>query len=281
VRRFVANSFHLLEQTKKLFQGLDFQGAESHLSEERSQILDSAGGIRKMIPYLNGAERFFLLNGDLISPFPFQDLEAKHLKLKEEQGVEITLAIQDSDDPSAAYPEVLIDSRSSLIKGFGDKKFKGLFYTGIAAMESIAFSHLTEDVPYGLRSDIFLPLIEKRKLGFFRYKAPWVDIGSPLLWMEAHFEMMRLFQKQTLPKVWVNRLKDLNELVSEGICFSKKSISSDVSFNSLKGPFYWGGPATLPKNVPQNIVFYGDGTRSLDLAKGSWIHFHEMIVHSG
>jgi NDP-sugar pyrophosphorylase family protein len=157
------------------------------ISNERRELLGSAGGFRKALSLLPG-DRFFSMNADVIHLVSLERLEAQHLRAKQEQDVWMTLvlnrgaALAGSEE---SYREIEVDERRGLITGFGEKKRGVPFYSGTAIFEKEAFLNLVEGVPAEFVPSVLEPAIRQGKVAYLDSESLWIDIGSPELWGAA------------------------------------------------------------------------------------------------
>ncbi len=157
------------------------------VSDERKQLLGSAGGFRQALDLIPG-ERFFSMNADVIHFTSLEALASAHERASREHGVWMTLVLNRGNALSGvdgAYREIIVDESTGLITGFGGKKAGVPFYSGTAVFEKAAFSSLQQGVPAEFVPDVLEPAIRLRKVAFIYAEDLWIDIGSPELWVRA------------------------------------------------------------------------------------------------
>jgi MurNAc alpha-1-phosphate uridylyltransferase len=157
------------------------------ISDERKNLLGSAGGFRQALSLIPG-ERFFSMNADVIHFASLDVLATVHERANREQGVWMTLVLNRGSalrGVEGAYREIIVDEASGLITGFGEKKVGVPFYSGTAVFEKAAFSSLQPGVPAEFVPDVLEPAIRLGKVAFVYAEDLWIDIGSPELWVHA------------------------------------------------------------------------------------------------
>ncbi len=209
---------HPKQMVEYLLKRADSMGIQILISDESGQLLGSAGGFRKAIPFLETipgkSEPFFALNADVVSNIQLDLLAQRHFELKEKHDVEMTLCLakgQTVQEQEGSYTEILVDESSGLITGTGSKKNRVPFYTGTAVFETKAFSHLKSGVPAEFVPEVLLPKIAEQKVGFFWMEDLWLDIGSPSLWWKSHFILNRAFESHQLSLFWSNEIQKMRD----------------------------------------------------------------------
>ena len=192
------------------------------ISDESAQLLGSAGGFRKALPLLDKqlekqmetsgkSEPFFSLNADVVSDVDLNQLSLRHEELRKKHGVVMTLCLARGKTLLAqegSYTEILCDESTGLITGLGVPKNRVPFYTGIGVFETEAFAHLKEGVPAEFVPEVLTPWIQKGKVGFFWMENLWIDVGSPGLWLKAHFQMMNEMKAGLVPEYWLTTIQE-------------------------------------------------------------------------
>jgi len=198
------------------FLSKDDRGAMTiAVSDESAKLLGSAGGFRKALPLLETSpgksEVFFSLNADVVCDVNLEQLAQKHEELRKKHGVLLTLCLARGKTLAGlegSYTEILCDENEGLITGFGAPKNGVPFYTGVGVFETDAFRHLPEGAPSEFVPEVLAPLIQKRKVGFFWTEGLWLDVGSPTLWLKAHFQLQQALKANALPESWKTAIEE-------------------------------------------------------------------------
>ena len=75
----VINIHHFGEQIIGFLQANQNFGITIHISDERDELLDTGGGIKKAAPFFNGNEPFLVHNVDILSDIDLKALYESHL----------------------------------------------------------------------------------------------------------------------------------------------------------------------------------------------------------
>ena len=256
IQKAVINIHHLAEKAKQEIAALDWGGIDCTVSDESKLLLGSGGGVRKALPIL-GKRPFLLFNADVICGVDLQALIQQHFYLRKKHQVRLSLAVCKKPTVSAGkYREIIFHKSSPhLIAGLGGPNSGVPFYMGVAVIEPEAVALLESETPADFVSQILLPAIKEKKAGAFFSDEPWYDIGSPLLWLQAHWGVLDAWQKGKLPQVWQNRL-NCAELAP-----SKQSANWIL-------PCYWRGNSDPPDHLGPNAVMYGAANSSSRFSHG-------------
>ena len=75
----VINIHHFGEQIIEFLQANENFGVTVHISDERDELLDTGGGIKKAAPFFSGSEPFLVHNVDILSDIDLKALYDYHL----------------------------------------------------------------------------------------------------------------------------------------------------------------------------------------------------------
>ncbi|MGK5084901.1 sugar phosphate nucleotidyltransferase [Bdellovibrionota bacterium FG-1] len=269
VERVVANIHHHADRAQAGLELLDRGGAKLLISDESKELLGSAGGQRFATPLL-GSRPFFLLNADVLCDVDLNALARAHQRLKEQQGVTLTLTVFPSPPictggfQREAYREIVFNPADGLITGLGPKTLGKPFFVGAAVLEPEALQHVPALGPSEFVSSILNPAIKARKAGVFFTQGQWHDVGSPALWLEAHVALIRGLETGTICRSWRARIEQSNRRIASEL-WAAKNVSPKVFRTSQwVGPAYWNSlgdsTATAPENFGPQAVLYGTST---------------------
>ncbi|MBQ8224419.1 MAG: nucleotidyltransferase family protein [Bacteroides sp.] len=163
-------------------------GIDIHISDERGELLDTGGGIKKARPFLESNEPFLVHNADILSEVDLHTLYQKHL----ENRAEATLLV--SQRQTSRY--LLFDDRLQLQgwinKSTGEVKPEGFAYTpgklqelafgGIHVISPSIFRFMEREGWNGKFSIIpfYLSICKEAHIqGYPLQDVPWFDIGKP------------------------------------------------------------------------------------------------------
>lgn len=163
----VINTAHLGEMIERCLGDGSAWGASIAYSRE-SQPLETAGGIVKALPLL-GDDPFVVLNGDIWSDYPLQQLRHRQL-----QGLG-HLVLVDNPDHNPLGDFVLSGHRVMPREGATGFTFSGLslLHPGLFA----GWRHRAGEA-FPLR-EVLLPAMQAGHISGERYDGYWLDVGTP------------------------------------------------------------------------------------------------------
>ncbi|MGI8920763.1 MAG: sugar phosphate nucleotidyltransferase [Solirubrobacteraceae bacterium] len=153
---------------------------------EEPSPLGTAGALKFAETLLD--ERFFMLNGDVLSDIDLAAQWAQH----EESGAKATLALVDVADPSH-YGLVRLNADKSISefveKPAPDQIDTHLVSAGVYVLERPVLDIIPPDVNYSIERDVFPQLIGA---GLFGWPGDgyWLDIGTPQRYLQATFDIL-------------------------------------------------------------------------------------------
>ncbi|OFZ80960.1 MAG: hypothetical protein A2583_02030 [Bdellovibrionales bacterium RIFOXYD1_FULL_53_11] len=263
--RAVANIHHLPEAARAGIAALDTGGISIGISDESALLLGSAGGIRHALPAL-GNDPFFILNADVLCLPDLGALAQRHHELREKHGVTLTLGLLPSG--TANYREIHVDVHSGLVTGTGSLQRGKPYYSGVAVIEPAAVSHLADGAVIDFVQGVLLPAIRSKKAGFFMMNCPWLDIGTPKTWLEAHLSLIALLDAGTAPVAWTNRIEKHSLGIAAGV-WTSRTVSIKTN-NIWTGPCFWSPwnekNSNPPKKIGPRAAVYGPIPRGTALS---------------
>lgn len=184
-------------------------------SDESREILGSWGGVVTAAQQIQG-EQFYWINGDVICSASLSTLAIRHNEIKKTKpSLEITLLLRKSKKGEGRYREIKIDHTSGLVTGFGGLESETTYYASQAVVEKKALGAYEIHRSIDFVKDYLESAIKRGVVGYATQEDYlWLDVGSPALWSQAHFQLMRSLEDQSLPKPWMKRLTELNTQLS-------------------------------------------------------------------
>ena len=178
------NVFHFADQIIAFLENHPFPGLQIHLSDERDELLDTGGGLKKAEIFLMGNEPILIYNVDVISNLDLNALENYHRV----SGSLATLVVRQRD--TARY--LMFDHNLQLAgwKNFSNGETKicrqdtfanatPYAFSGIQIVQPEIFSLISEKGKFPIM-DLYLRLAGKEKvLGFIDTSTMWMDLGKP------------------------------------------------------------------------------------------------------
>jgi len=137
--------------------------------------LGTAGPLALARDKLNDGKPFFVLNSDVICPFPFKEL----LEFHKSHGAEGTILVTKVDEPSKYG--VVVSTESGKIERFvekpqvyvGNKINAGIYIFNPSILDRI------EPKPTSIEKEIFPKMAAESQLYSFTLKGFWMDVGQP------------------------------------------------------------------------------------------------------
>lgn len=182
------NIHHFGQQIIDFLQANQNFGITIHISDERGELLDTGGGIKKARPFLEGSEPFLVHNADILSDINLKEFYQHHLK----SGAEATLLV--SERKTSRY--LLLDEENNLKgwinKSTGEVKPQGFRYEenslkemafgGMHVISPTLFQFMENEKWQGKFSIIpfYLDVCQATKIqGYPLQGFRWFDIGKP------------------------------------------------------------------------------------------------------
>ena len=178
------NVFHFAEQVITFLENQHFAGVQIHISDEREELLDTGGGLKKAGKFLAGNEPILIYNVDVISNLDLNLLESHHLT----SGSLATLVVRQRD--TSRY--LMFDENLQLAgwKNFSNGETKisredkiaesvPYAFSGIQIVQPEIFRLITETGKFPIM-DLYLRLAQTEAIhGFVDTSTIWMDLGKP------------------------------------------------------------------------------------------------------
>jgi mannose-1-phosphate guanylyltransferase len=151
---------------------------------------DTAGAIRFAANDAGIAERFLVLNGDILTDLDIDALVAAH----ERSGAEGTIALHRVDDPSG-FGVVPTDD-AGCVTAFIEKPPRheaptDLINAGTYVLEASVLDRIEPDVPVNVERVTFPAMVADRSLYAVDGDTYWVDAGTPATYLAANLDLIR------------------------------------------------------------------------------------------
>lgn len=178
------NVYHFADQIISFLETHPFPGIQLHLSDEREELLDTGGGLKKAASFLRGDESILIYNVDVISNLDLSILEHVHAS----SGSLATLVVRQRD--TSRY--LMFDQQMQLT---GWKNYSSgdtiisreeLFasslpfaFSGIQVIKPELFDLISEEGKFSIM-DLYLRLAKTQKInGYVDNSSVWMDLGKP------------------------------------------------------------------------------------------------------
>jgi len=184
ITSIVINVFHFAEQVISFIEENNSFGIDIHISDERDQLLDTGGGLKKASAFLKGNEPILIYNVDVISNLDLKVL----LKYHQEQKSLATLVVRsrqtsrylmfDQNLQLAGWKNYSNgETRISRQESFADAQ--PLAFSGIHLIQPELLELITEEGKFPIM-DLYLRLAKNQSIkAFIDDSSLWMDLGKP------------------------------------------------------------------------------------------------------
>lgn len=182
VKGIIINVHHFADQIiDYLNQNKNF-GLEIVISDERDQLLDTGGGLKKASAFLGGKNPFILRNVDIISNLDIRSMMNFHLKSR----ALATLAVRKRetsryflfDDEHSLCGWTNLKTGEKILSSVPTTNPEMLAFSGIQILGPEIFNFITEEGRFSL-TNLYLRLSKDHKImGFMDRGTVWRDVGK-------------------------------------------------------------------------------------------------------
>jgi NDP-sugar pyrophosphorylase family protein len=182
VKEIIINVHHFADQViQYLDQNINF-GLNITISNEKNQLLDTGGGLKKSSSFFTGREPFFVRNVDIISDLDLHTMMESHLQ----SHALATLAVRKRE--TSRYflfnPDHRLCGWTNLKTGEKILSFEPLgnlemlAFSGIQILNPEIFALITEEGKFSLTT-LYLRLAKDHLIkGFMDTSSKWKDVGK-------------------------------------------------------------------------------------------------------
>ena len=151
--------------------------------------LDTAGAVGFAARHAGVAERFLVVNGDILTDLDITAMVAFH----EERGAEATISLTKVPDPSA-FGLVPIDGAGRVV-AFVEKPAPGTvgpsyINAGTYVLEPSVLDHIPDGQRTSIERQVFPLLAAAGTLYGYRSEGYWTDTGTPLQYLQAQLDLI-------------------------------------------------------------------------------------------
>jgi|SRR5665647_607539 len=178
----VINIHHFGDQIIEYLEKNNNFGQNITVSDERSQLLDTGGGILKAASLLDGDDAFLVCNVDVLSNIDLQLFRKHHM----EQGGLATLAVRDRKTSRyLAFDEAMQLSGWRNIKTGDEIAARNMYncsllaFSGIQLIEPTIFELITDKGSFPLIPLYLRLAADHRIMGYHDQSTLWMDLGKP------------------------------------------------------------------------------------------------------
>ncbi|MFX1274851.1 MAG: sugar phosphate nucleotidyltransferase [Promethearchaeota archaeon] len=182
----------MADALKNYFKDGTELGIKIHYTDEEKPM--GTGGALKLAEYYLRDDNFFMINGDEVLNFEFNEMLTFHKKT----GGIVTIGSQVVQDPSR-YGVLIVDNANEKILKFLEKEKYNHpegkqvpmpVNAGIYILEPEIFSFIDANTKVSIEKDVFPKLARDGKLYNYSIKGIWRDIGKPKDLLEGNILLM-------------------------------------------------------------------------------------------
>jgi NDP-sugar pyrophosphorylase family protein len=189
IHEFIINIHHFGEQIIDFLEQKNFFGAQILISDEREQLLDTGGGIKKALETLTTDENLLVHNVDIMHHYDLKKLMDQH----SQSHAQVTLLTQQRN--TSRY--LLFDAADQL-KGWLNQKtgetipsninplaYKQLAYNGIHLVNQKALKYFPQEKSFPI-IPVYLKMAQNEIIKSLEFEQEWwMDLGKPEALTEA------------------------------------------------------------------------------------------------
>ena len=168
IGHIVVNVHHFADKVIDFIQRHSWQ-AQIDISDERTLLLDTGGGLKHAAPLFSGRENILIHNVDILSNIDLQGVERRH----KAEGNLVTLCVSRRQTKRL----LSFDNDGRLV----GRAEEGLAFSGISVVSPALFPLLPEaDHPYPIIDEYIRLAHEGHLIGSYLHAADgWLDVGKP------------------------------------------------------------------------------------------------------
>lgn len=186
----VVNVHHFADQIIETIQKEHGFGSNVEISEERTAILETGGGLKNAAPFFKNEESFVMMNVDIVSNFDLKKMLQHH----NASSALATLAVQNrTSSRYFLFNQLMelcgwenIQTKEQKIPAFTNKEnLTQKAFSGIQILESSIFEKIKFEGKFSI-VDVYLDLCKQEKImGWDHSGDILIDVGKPESLLEA------------------------------------------------------------------------------------------------
>lgn len=192
VEDIIVNVHHFADQVIHFLESKNNFGIRISISDERDELLETGGGIKKASYFFNESTPFFVHNVDVVSNIDLEAMWNYHIQ----NNALATLAVRNRE--TSRY--LLFDKNNILFGWENIKTGEKIILNNELDLAHQAFSgiHIIDPKIFGLLSETgkfsiiksYLRIAEQHKIVGFNHDASfWIDVGTPKKLDEANAKL--------------------------------------------------------------------------------------------
>lgn len=193
ITEVVVNVHHFADQISEALERSGGWGSTVRVSDERDEVLETGGGLLKAAPWLISEEPVVVMNADILTDLPLDQMMDRHMK----QRPLATLAVTDR----ASSRNFLFDEPLRLCgwenRSTGDRRIvrdeprlRAMGYSCVALLEPAFLQAIPQRGKFSLTETYLSLAATHTLLGFDHSGGRFIDVGKP----ESVAEAERMFE---------------------------------------------------------------------------------------
>lgn len=255
IAALVVNTFHLPEKVRSLYQSQPYFKQTIHFSNEKNEILGSAGGLKKASALMDLSKPILMMNADEIY-FTKNDafLEKAYQQHVANNNL-ATLIVMNHPEAGRMFGSVWTDGTKvkNISKQFAAAPLANWHYIGAMFISP----ELLKDIPEGKESNIFYDVITNKlqdsRVEIYPIECTWYETGNIKDFIYATQDALLRLDSSTLDFI---NLYDSSSLIKNTMTTSLVSNHAKVDLSKLTGfNTISGSVKTLPDKISNSILF--------------------------
>ena len=181
VNELIINVHHFADQIIDYLKEHDNFGIHIEISDERDELMDTGGGLKKASRFFNDDQPFVLMAVDIITNLDLLGMYYRHIK----SNSLVTLAVKSrkstrnllfNNDFQLCGWRSNVTGETRYVNGF-EAYTHSIAFSGIHIIHPDIFGYMTEHGPFSI-IDLYLRLAETQKIsGFEHDNSVWMEFG--------------------------------------------------------------------------------------------------------
>jgi N-acetyl-alpha-D-muramate 1-phosphate uridylyltransferase len=184
----MVNVHHFADQIIDAIEKKDGWGSKITISDEREEVLETGGGLKKAAWYFEGKKEFVVMNVDILTDLDLSEMIMQHQQEKPLATLAVTQRktsryfLFDWNSHLCGWRNVQTgeEKPADLKTSFEDyDELKMKAFSGIHIIDPIIFSFIQQEGKFSM-VDVYLDLMKKKKINSFDHSGGvLVDVGKP------------------------------------------------------------------------------------------------------
>jgi NDP-sugar pyrophosphorylase family protein len=183
VTEIVVNVHHLANQVIAYIQNMRFFGVQLFISDERDDLLDTGGGLKKAAAFFNDNHPFFVYNVDVLTSLNLSEMFQFHLQ--HEALVTIAVSHRDTsryllfDDNMYLHGWADVKKNIHIPEDIQSCRFRKKAFSGIHVIHPKLFELIDKEGSFPILPEYIRLCAQYPIIGFDHTGAQWLDVGKP------------------------------------------------------------------------------------------------------